>query len=62
MNKTDRLITQIAKGKSLTFEESKLIFLDIMSGNMRENSIYDFLVNLSSKGETSDEIAGGVYI
>jgi anthranilate phosphoribosyltransferase len=62
MNKTDRLITQIAKGKSLTFEESKLIFLDIMSGNMNENSIYDFLINLSSKGETSDEIAGGVYI
>ena len=32
-----------------------------MSGNMNENNIYNFLVNLSLKGETSDEIAGGIY-
>tara|TARA_Y100000590_G_scaffold112990_1_gene128852 strand:- start:4086 stop:5090 length:1005 start_codon:yes stop_codon:yes gene_type:complete len=62
MSKSEQLIKDIAKGKNLTFEESKKIFLDIMSGNMGENLIFSFLVNLSKKGETSEEIAGGVYV
>jgi len=33
-----------------------------MSGNMKEESIYNFLTLLSTKGETSEEIAGGVYV
>ena len=61
MNKVEELINQIGKGKNLTFEESKLIFLNIMSGNMNEKNIHTFLINLLSKGETADEIAGGVY-
>ena len=47
MSKSEQLIKDIAKGKNLTFEESKKIFLDIMSGNMGENLIFSFLVNLS---------------
>ena len=62
MSTTEQLIMDISKGRNLTFEESKSIFLNIMSGNMSENLIHDFLVNLSKKGETSDEIAGGVYV
>ena len=62
MNDSEQLINNISKGKNLTFEESKKIFLDIMSGNMKEESIYNFLTLLSIKGETSEEIAGGVYI
>ena len=62
MNNSERLIKDITNGKNLTFEESKEIFLNIMNGKMTENLIYDFLINLSSKGETSDEIAGGVYV
>jgi len=58
----DQLIKNISKGKNLDFEESKTIFLSIMSGNMGEKLIYDFLINLSSKGETADEIAGGVHV
>ena len=60
MNNSEQLINNIAKGKSLNFEESKAAFLNIMSGNMNEDLIHKFLVNLSLKGETAEEIAGGV--
>tara|TARA_Y100000590_G_scaffold455793_1_gene605093 strand:- start:103 stop:1107 length:1005 start_codon:yes stop_codon:yes gene_type:complete len=62
MNNLEQLIISISKGKNLTFEESKEIFLNIMSGKMKEDLIYNFLVNLSDKGETADEIAGGVFV
>ena len=62
MNNSEQLINNISKGKNLTFEESKTAFLNIMSGNMSENLIYKFLVNLSAKGETAEEIAGGVHV
>ena len=62
MNNFEQLINNISKGKNLNFEESKKIFLSIMSGNMKEDLIYKFLTFLSAKGETSEEIAGGVYI
>ncbi len=62
MKKTEELIKNISHGNNLNFEESKLIFLDIMSGNISENLIYEFLLALSKKGETAEEIAGGVYV
>tara|TARA_Y100000590_G_scaffold222037_1_gene251321 strand:+ start:4708 stop:5712 length:1005 start_codon:yes stop_codon:yes gene_type:complete len=62
MKNSEQLINNISKGINLTFEESKKIFIDIMSGNMKEDLIYNFLMGLSAKGETSDEIAGGVYV
>jgi len=62
MNNSEKLINSISNGKNLSFEESKTIFLNIMNGKMSENSIYNFLTYLSAKGETSDEIAGGVYV
>ena len=62
MNNIDNLITDISKGKNLSFEESKKIFLNIMNGNISEEVIHNFLVSLSLKGETSNEIAGGVYV
>jgi len=62
MNNSEQLINNISKGKNLSFEESKTIFLSIMNGKMPENLIYNFLTTLSTKGETSDEIAGGVYV
>ena len=33
-----------------------------MSGKAQDQEIFDFLTSLSDKGETSEEIAGGVYI
>ena len=62
MKKVADLINDISKGNNLTFDESKSIFLSIMSGNISEDLIFKFLTNLSSKGETADEIAGGVYV
>ena len=34
----------------------------MMSGMVKEQQIHDFLTYSSNKGETSDEIAGGVYV
>ena len=62
MKKAEELIKKISEGENLNFEESKSIFLNIMSGNMEEGLIYKFLTALSSKGETTYEIAGGVYV
>ena len=62
MKKVADLINDISKDKNLSFDESKSIFLSIMSGNISEDLIFKFLTDLSKKGETADEIAGGVYI
>ena len=62
MEKIAELIKDISGGKNLSFDESKLIFLSIMSGNISEDLIFKFLTSLSKKGETADEIAGGVYV
>ena len=48
--------------ENLTFDESKSAFEVLMEGKAQEQEIFDFLTLLSSKGETSDEIAGGVYV
>ena len=62
MDSSEQLINNISEGKNLNFEESKTAFLNIMNGNMSENLIYKFLTNLSTKGETAEEIAGGVHV
>ena len=46
----------------LNFEEAKVIFTKIMSGEASENEMYQFLTLLSNKGEVSSEIAAGVYV
>ena len=55
-------IDRIKNKQDLSFEESKAAFEILMEGNANEQEIYDFLTFLSEKGETSDEIAGGVYV
>ena len=62
MQKIEEIIEKISDGKNITFDESKLVFLNIMNGKMEENSLYKLLTGLSAKGETSEEIAGGVYV
>ena len=46
----------------MSFNESKAAFEILMEGKASEDEIFDFLTLLSSKGEVSDEIAGGVYV
>ena len=55
-------IDKIKNKKSLNFDESKAAFEILMEGKANDQEIFDFLTLLSSKGEVSDEIAGGVYV
>jgi anthranilate phosphoribosyltransferase len=55
-------IEKIRNKKNLTFQESKEAFELLMEGKANDQEIFDFLTLLSSKGESSDEIAGGVYV
>ena len=48
--------------QDLTFQESKAAFEILMNGEASDNDIFSFLTLLSTKGEVSDEIAGGVYV
>ena len=55
-------LSQLKNNENLSFNESKSAFEIIMEGKASENEIYDFLTLLSKKGESSSEIAGGVYV
>ncbi len=55
-------IEKIKNNENLSFEESKAAFNLLMEGKVNEQDIFDFLTFLSAKGESSDEIAGGVYV
>ena len=55
-------LTKLKKKEDLSFEDSKKSFEIIMDGKASEDEIYSFLTLLSSKGEVSSEIAGGVFV
>ena len=55
-------LNKLKNKQNLTFDESKNAFEILMNGNASDQEIYDFLTLLSSKGEVSDEIGGGVYV
>ena len=57
-----QFIKKIKNKENLSFDESKAAFELLMEGKVEEPEIFDFLTLLSTKGETSDEIAGGVFI
>ena len=57
-----QFIEKIKNNKNLSFEESKAAFELLMEGKAEEQEIFDFLTILSAKGESSDEIAGGVFV
>ena len=56
------IIEILKKGKNLTFEESKVLFNKLMEGNFDEKSIIEILELLLQKGETKDELAGGIFV
>ena len=58
----DQYLEKLKNKQNLSFDESKSVFKILMTGEASEDQIYDFLTLLSSKGEVSDEIAGGVYV
>ena len=55
-------IEKINKGQNLSFEESKTLFNELMEGKYDENLIIDILESLLRKGETKDELAGGIFV
>ena len=58
----DEIIKKLQNKQDLSFEESKLAFENMMTGKVKDQQIHDFLTFSSAKGETSNEIAGGVYV
>ena len=56
------IIENLKNGQNLSFEESKILFNEIMEGKYDENSIIEILESLLKKGETKDELAGGIFV
>ena len=56
------IIENLQKGQSLSFEESKSLFSDLMEGKYEEGEIIEILESFIKKGETKDELAGGIFV
>ena len=56
------IIENLKKGQDLSFEESKTLFNELMEGKHNENSVIEILDSLLKKGETKDELAGGIFV
>ena len=57
-----KFLEKLKNKQDLSFNESKAAFEILMEGEASEDEIFEFLTLLSSKGEVSDEVAGGVYV
>ena len=56
------IVEKLKKGENLSFEESKNLFADLMEGKHSEDSIIEILESFTKKGETKDELAGGIFV
>ena len=56
------IVTNLKKGQSLSFEESKFLFSNLMEGKYEDSVIIEILEAFIKKGETKDELAGGIFI
>ena len=56
------IIDNLKKGQNLSFQESKMLFYELMEGKHDEKSIIEILESLLKKGETKDELAGGIFV
>ncbi len=56
------IVENLKKGKNLSFNESKLLFNELMDGKYDESSIIEILEAFLKKGETKDELAGGIFV
>ncbi len=53
---------KLKKGQNLSFADSKVLFSELMEGKHNENAIIEMLNALLAKGETKDELAGGIFV
>ena len=56
------IATKLKQGQNLSFDESKSLFSDLMEGKHSEKEIIEILEALIKKGETKDELAGGIFV
>ncbi|MFL2883096.1 MAG: anthranilate phosphoribosyltransferase [Pelagibacteraceae bacterium] len=56
------IVENLKKGQNLSFEASKDLFSNLMEGKYDENIIIEILEALIKKGETKNELAGGIFI
>jgi anthranilate phosphoribosyltransferase len=56
------IATRLKQGQNLSFEDSKSLFSDLMEGKYEEGQIIEILESLIKKGETKDELAGGIFV
>jgi len=56
------IIEKLKESENLSFEESKSLFTDLMEGKYSEDLIIKILESLIKKGETKDELAGGIFV
>ena len=54
--------TKLKQGQNLSFGDSKSLFSDLMEGKHTEDQIIEILEALIKKGETKDELAGGIFV
>ena len=55
-------VNKLKEGQNLSFDESKSLFNQLMEGKYNDSIIIEILESLLKKGETKDEIAGGIYV
>ena len=56
------LLEKLQKGQNLSFEDSKTLFTELMEGKHDDDTIINILEALIKKGETKNELAGGIYV
>ncbi len=56
------IVKNLKNGQNLSFEESKSLFSSLMQGEYNEPTIIEILESFLKKGETKDELAGGIYV
>ena len=56
------VVTKLKQSQNLSFEESKFLFSGLMEGKYEQNQIIEILESLIKKGETKDELAGGIFV
>ena len=56
------IIAKLKQGQNLSFEDSKSLFSNLMEGKHAESQIIEILEAFIKKGETKDELAGGIFV
>ena len=56
------IMEKLMRGENLSFDQSKSLFVELMEGKHKENSIIEILEAFINKGETKDELAAGIFV